>query len=302
MSVRTPVAMFVFNRPDFTDRVFERVRAARPSRLLVVADGPRADRPGEAEACARAREVVSRVDWRCEVETDLSAVNLGCGRRLSSGLDWVFGRVEEAIILEDDCIPGPDFFRFCDEVLERHRGDERVMAVTGCNFQFGRRRGDASYYFSRFVHVWGWATWRRAWRHYDVAMKDWPDHRDGRWLRDTFGGWAEAVSWRHELERTYRAQIDTWDYQWQFAILRRGGVVATPNVNLVTNVGNAPGGTHGGQHGPYFNQPTAALDHPLVHPAEVRRDAEADEFVQRSFTFSARGLLSVMARRLLGGP
>ena len=143
--------------------MLDAVRPARPARLLVVADGPRADRPGEAEACARTRAVLDRVDWPCEVETEFSPVNLGCRRRISSGIDWVFRRVEEAVILEDDCVPGDGFFRYCDAMLERHRGDERVMAVTGCNFQFGRRRGDASYYYSHFIHVWGWATWRRAW-------------------------------------------------------------------------------------------------------------------------------------------
>ena len=299
MTVRTPVVMLVFNRPDLTARLFEEVRAARPSRLLVVADGPRADRPGEADACARVRAIVDRVDWPCQVEREFSETNLGCKRRISSGISWAFQRAEEAIFLEDDCIPGQGFFAFCDDVLERHRHDERVMAVTGCNFQFGRRRGPGSYYFSHFMHVWGWASWRRAWRHYDVRMAGWPALRSGPWLREVVGSRAAAVGWRWAFDRVYQGQLDTWDYQWLFAILRQGGLVATPNVNLVSNVGAGPGATHAGQGGPHVGQPTASIERPLEHPADVRRDVDADDFVQASFTPSPRGLLSIAVRRLL---
>ncbi|MGC1799486.1 MAG: hypothetical protein WA701_03795, partial [Solirubrobacterales bacterium] len=186
---RTPVAMLIFNRPETTARVFERVREARPPKLLVVADGPRADRPGEAGRCREARAVVEAVDWPCELMTDYSEVNLGCGKRISSGLDWVFDSVEEAIVLEDDCLPHPSFFRFCEELLKRYRAEERVVHVSGDNFQSAGRAGGAvgrllrlagrswspSYYFSRYAHVWGWASWRRAWSDYDFEMTAWRD-------------------------------------------------------------------------------------------------------------------------------
>jgi hypothetical protein len=300
MTVRTPVAMMVFNRPELTARLFEVVRAARPSRLLVVADGPRLHRPGEAEACARVRSVLDRVDWPCEVEREFAAANLGCRQRISSGLDWVFRQAEEAIILEDDCIPDPAFFRFCDELLERYRDDERVMAVTGCNYQFGRRRGMGSYYFSHHMHVWGWASWRRAWRHYDVRMDEWPALRRGRWLRDALGSRAAAALLRYRLDLTRAGRIDTWDYQWSFAVLRRGGLVATPNVNLVRNVGAGEGATHPEEESPLHSPPVGSLDTPLIHPAEVRRDVEADAFVQRFFMPSVRMRLSIAVRRILG--
>ena len=138
--MKTPVAFLIFNRPETTARVLEEIARARPPKLLVVADGPRADRPGEADLCRAARAVLSRVDWPCEVLTNFSETNLGCRRRVSSGLDWVFEEVEEAIVLEDDCLPHPSFFPFCEELLERYRADERVMAVSGDNFQQGRRR------------------------------------------------------------------------------------------------------------------------------------------------------------------
>src|SRR5687767_13684909 len=165
---RTPVALLVFNRPQATARVFEAVARARPPRLLVVADGPRADRPDDGELCHQTRAIIERVDWPCEVMKDYSDTNLGCRKRVSSGLDWVFSNVADAIILEDDCLPEPSFFPFCEELLERYRDDERVAMIRAGNFLEGRRVASTSYYFSRWFHIWGWATWARAWKHNDV--------------------------------------------------------------------------------------------------------------------------------------
>src|SRR5512139_3287315 len=171
--LKTPVAFIIFNRPDTAERVFAEIAKARPPKLLVVADGPRANRSGEAEKCAATRAIIDRVDWDCEVLTNFSDTNLGCKNRVSSGIDWVFEQVPEAIILEDDCLPHPTFFRFCEELLERYRDDERIGMISGDNFQLGQKRTDASYYFSRYNHIWGWASWRRAWRHYDREASAW---------------------------------------------------------------------------------------------------------------------------------
>jgi hypothetical protein len=178
----TPVAFIIFNRPDTTARVFEAIRRAEPPQLLIVADGPRVDRPSDVERCAAARAVIERVDWDCEVLTNYAEANMGLADRVSSGLDWVFSLCDRAIVLEDDCLPDPSFFRFCDELLDRYRDDERVMAISGDNFQLGRRRTRYSYYLSRYNHCWGWATWRRGWQHYDHRMQLWPLVRDGGWL------------------------------------------------------------------------------------------------------------------------
>ena len=151
----TPVAFIIFNRPDTTKRVFAEIAKARPPKLLVIADGPRADHPADVEKCAAVRAIIDGVDWDCEVLKNYSDVNLGCKRRVSSGLDWVFDTVEEAIILEDDCLPHPTFFRFCEEMLEKYRDDKRIAMISGDNLQFGRKRTGYSYYFSRYPHIWG---------------------------------------------------------------------------------------------------------------------------------------------------
>ena len=272
-----PVALIVFNRPSLTAQVFERVRAARPRRLLVVADGPRPTRPEDARLCEATRKIATAPDWPCELLTNLSDVNLGCRRRLSSGLDWVFENCPEAIILEDDCVPCPSFFAFCTAMLEHFRDDARIMHVSGDNFQGGIRRGRGSYYFSRYSLSWGWASWRRAWRHYDVDLASWPLALWEHWLDSILDDPAEIDYWTDIFSRLFRGEIDTWDYQWLFACWCQSGLSVLPNENLVTNIGAGPDATH--FHGAHstLGIPTRELTG-LVHPPIVIRDREADRF------------------------
>lgn len=296
--VRTPVAMLVFNRPDLTARVLAAVRAARPARLLVVADGPRPGRDGDPERCANVRELFDRIDWDCRVERNFADANMGCRARVSSGLDWVFERAGEAIVLEDDCLPDPSFFGYCDALLDRYRDEPRVMAVTGDNFQRGRRRGEGSYYFSRLMHVWGWASWRRAWVQYDVGAAAWPGLRDSGWLESLLEDRSAVRAWRETFDRTHSGAVDTWDFQWMFAIWKANGLVATPNVNLVTNLGAGAEATHTRDAGAMLGLPTQPMETPLVHPARLEADRAADRFVQRSqFTPSLRARVGSFLRR-----
>ncbi|MCA1632211.1 MAG: glycosyltransferase family 2 protein [Acidobacteria bacterium] len=272
--MRTPVAFIIFNRPEVTARVFAEIARARPEKLLVVADGARDGRPGEREACEQTRAVVERVDWDCEVLENFSDVNLGCRRRVASGITWVFEQVEEAIILEDDCVPHPSFFPFCEEILERFREDERVMMVSGDNFQFGHRRTPYSYYFSRMAHIWGWASWRRAWRHYDVGMKLWDDLRDTPWLLDLFGDAEVAALWRTIFDKT-RAGFNTWDYQWAFACWTQHALAVLPERNLISNIGFGAMATHTKAVSREANIPVEAMEFPLRHPPYMVHNREA---------------------------
>ena len=281
----TPVAFIIFNRPDMTARVFEAIRQAEPPQLLVIADGPRPDQPGDVEKCAAARSVVDQVDWPCEVLTNYSEVNLGCKRRVSSGLDWVFETVEEAIILEDDCLPHPSFFRFCEELLERYRDDERVAMISGDNFQFGRSCTAYSYYFSRYTHIWGWASWRRAWNNYDVDMELWPQIRDGNWLNDLLHDGKLVRYWTNIFERVYRGEIDTWDYQWAFVCLMHRGFTILPSVNLVSNIGFAMDATHTDSRSRLSALEICEMKFPLKHPPFLICDSQADKYTFDEFLY-----------------
>jgi len=272
-----PVALIIFNRPHLTSQVFERVRAARPRRLLVVADGPRPTRPEDVQLCEATRKIVTSPDWTCELLTNFADENLGCRRRLSSGLDWVFDQCPEAIILEDDCLPCSSFFSFCSSMLSRYCDDARIMHVSGQNFQDGVHRGTGSYYFSRYSLSWGWASWRRAWRYYDVKVSLWPTALKERWLESILDDPLEIDYWTEIYDRLYRGEIDTWDYQWLFACWCQNGLSILPNENLVSNIGMGPDAIH-------FNEPNSNLGIPTrelgdcVHPKAVIRDKEADRF------------------------
>ncbi len=239
-----PVAFIVFNRPHTTKRVFEVIRSAKPPILLVIADGPRNNRQGEIDKCQAVRDIIDTVDWPCRVLKNFSDINLGCRRRVSSGITWVFDHVEDAIILEDDCLPDPSFFYFCQEMLERYKNDPRIMHICGCNFQDGYIHGDGSYYFSKFSHIWGWASWRRAWRHYDVAMTSFPSFKEQGQIQNIFPNKNTHKDWLSKLQAVYSGEIDTWDLQWMYTVWIQNGLSIIPNVNMISNIGFGPDATH----------------------------------------------------------
>ncbi len=279
--LKTPVALIIFNRPDTTEKVFEKIRQAKPPLLLVVADGPREEKPGEAEKCAATRAILDRVDWNCEVLKNYSEINLGCGRRPATGLDWVFDTVEEAIVLEDDCIPHPTFFRYCEELLDYYRNDERVMAICGSNIQFGRNRTEYSYYFSHYSLCWGWASWRRAWKYFDFDLKVWPEVRDKNLLIDILGDAHAAKVWHQTLQMTYDKLLECWDFQWTFANFIQSGLSVIPNVNLISNIGYTQEATHTKEEESPYNQiPVEAMNFPLKHPPFIVRNVQADRFTE----------------------
>jgi len=282
--VQTPVAILAFNRPETTERVFTEIAKVKPKKLLIVADGPRPNRHGESQRCAAVRSIIEQVDWDCEVLKNYSDVNLGCKRRVSSGLDWVFGAVDRAIVLEDDVLPHPTFFRFCDELLDRYADDERVGAICGCNFQNGLARSRHSYYFSRYAHVWGWASWSRVWRHYDVGLKLWPLIREEGYLKSLLPD-AEMLKYYTDiLQDVYEDRIDTWDYQFAFACWINSALAILPQVNLVSNLGFGRGATH--TTNPFSKvagKPTECMTFPLVHPEFVMRHEAADLYTDEEF-------------------
>ena len=299
--LNTPVAFLIFNRPDTTERVFNEIARAKPPKLLVVADGPRAARAGEAEQCARTRAIIDRVDWDCEILTNYADTNLGCKARVASGIDWIFSQVEECIILEDDCLPDPTFFRFCEEMLVRYRDNPRVGMVSGGNLQFGRKRGRASYYFSRYTHIWGWASWRRAWRLYDRDIALWPAFRDEGWAHAFFRTQGERDYWSNSFQAVYDGKLDTWDCSWTFTAFVHGLLQVAPNVNLISNIGFGPQATHTHVVGIHANMPTEPMQFPLSHPTFVLQDPDADRYIaddQLAPSFARRQLRRV--RRILG--
>lgn len=277
--LNVPVALFLFNRPDTTREVFEQIRAVQPRTLLLIADGPRRTHPDDVAGCAAARAVVEQgIDWACDVRRNFADENLGCGRRVASGLDWVFATVEAAIILEDDCRPEPIFFDFCAELLARYAGESRIGSISGSNFQRCDVTGGAGYYFSRHPHSWGWATWRRSWQHYDYAMRGWPELDSQGWLRRILERAREESYWKTVFDRTWRGEIDTWDYQWTFASWRHDLLTILPAANLVENIGFGRAATHTAERPANARRTQRRQVWPLCHPAMITRNAAADRY------------------------
>jgi len=279
----TPVTFIIFNRPDTTERVFAEIAKTKPPKLLVVGDGARLNCVGEQEKVLATREIIKRVDWDCEVITNYSDVNLGCKQRVSSGLDWVFSQVEETIILEDDCMPDPTFFRFCQELLEYYRDDLRVGMISGDNFQISNSQEDFSYYFSKYTHIWGWATWSNRWlKNYDVNIERWPIIRDQKYLSHIMDDKEEALYWHNIFESVFNGEIDTWDYQWVLTNISEGRLNIMPNVNLISNIGFGENATHTKHHNIYANMEVGEIEFPLKHPLFMLRNKIADMHTKKS--------------------
>jgi hypothetical protein len=277
MSVESPVLFIVFNRPDTTARVFSRIRDARPAKLFIAADGPRDTREGEAQLCAEVRQIATAVDWPCEVKTLFREKNLGCKYAVSSAITWFFEHVEEGIILEDDCEPAPDFFRFCDTLLAHYRHDTRIRHIGGSNLQHGRRRGDASYYFSRLSHVWGWATWRRAWKDYDVELSAFSDEQIDAFVQNRFEP-VTAHCWLEMIHGARKGTLNTWDVQWVFTNWIHDALNIIPNVNLISNIGFDARATHTIEHCSNNAALSTGTLGPIIHPIVFAPTAEADAY------------------------
>jgi GT2 family glycosyltransferase len=308
VTLQTPVALIIFNRPESAARVFAEIAKVKPRRLFVFADGPRPSRVRDAELCAAARQVVERVDWDCEVTRDFAPVNLGPHRRIVSGLNAAFQQVEDLIVLEDDCVPHPTFFRFCEELLEQYRHDERVMHIAGTHLQAQNRRSTPySYTFSRWNLVWGWATWRRAWQHFDLEVRRWPEVRETSFLTDFLKDARAVKEYRGFFDDLYNrpGRNDGWDYAWSFACWSQSGFTLLPSTTLVENIGFGPDSTHfpGRPDDPRGRLTAEAMLFPLVDPPCVVQDREADDFIIQHCVIqpqpSVLGRLYMFVHRLL---
>lgn len=269
--------LIAWRRPHTTKQVLDAIRLVAPTRMFIACDGANPDRAGEAEQVAATRELIAQeIDWPCSVATLYAQRNVGCRQGVSQAISWFFEQVEEGIILEDDCVPHPDFFSYCAELLERYREDKRIFSVCGSNFQLGNQRGEASYYFSIHGDSWGWATWRRAWAFYADAQTHWATFRDTERLSDVFIEPQERLYWRTILDDLcLYGRPSTWDYQWWLASWMNHGLHAWPNSSLISNVGWDDEGTHTFGSSVFSNLPVEELG-PIRHPLFVLPDRQAD--------------------------
>jgi hypothetical protein len=277
--METPVALIIFNRPHTTRKVIDRIHKARPSQLFVIADGPRHNRPDDIQLCTSTRDTIDQVDWQCEVYKHYADENLGPGKRIYTGLNWVFQQVDKCLILEDDVLPHKDFFPFCDELLLRYANDKRIMLISGFGPSVKNISQPYSYFFSRSFIPLGWATWKRAWDNFDIEMKIWNELRETDWLVEILGDrlWAKIVHDR--FEQRYNAHDKAVDVEWAFYCLSQSGYAIRPYGNLLEYISSIGDATHQDfakaieQH---IKIPTSSMSFPIKHPPHMVRDKDSD--------------------------
>jgi hypothetical protein len=281
----TPVAIFTFNRPQLTERLLGILAKIKPGRILVVSDGPRSHVASDVEKCAAVRKLFENLDWECRIDRNYADSNMGSFPRNSSGLNWVFEQVEEAVILEDDCVPDLSFFPYCEELLDKYRNNSRIGLISGNNFLKNPDiQQKQSYFFSGYATTWGWASWRRTWQKVDLNMPYWPQFRDSGELQQAVLSPVEANYWRGIYDAILERKMkNAWDYQLILTCLKYKLLIIVPSSNLVSNVGFGPGGTHCmDDTSPLHNVPTGELDFPLVHPEDAQKSDLVDYEIFRA--------------------
>jgi hypothetical protein len=278
MTLATSVVYTIFNRPQITKKSFEIIRQQKPSKLFIIADGPRPTYIQDKELCIETRKIVENIDWQCEVYRNYAESNLGLKKRTISGLDWAFTQTDRIIFMEDDNLAHPDFFKFCENLLIRYSKDKRISGISGCNFQHGILRGNASYYFSKYPHNWGWATWKRTWENYDGNIKFWPSWRESEDFNKKFPNNTERRFWKKIFDQSYYGKIDSWGYPLFACMMKQGLLTVTPNFNLISNIGFGKASTHTKDSKNSLSNLKLNSINNFIHPKKIEADLDADNY------------------------
>lgn len=279
-----PISFHIFNRPETTQLVFNEIKKIRPKHLFITADGPRDNKPSDKEACEKVRLIIEDIDWECELHTNFSDNNKGSFKSTSEGIQWVFEHVERAIILEDDCVPSGSFFKFCHELLDYYQNDTRVSIISGNNFQKGNNELKDSYYFSRYTHIWGWATWKRTWDKVDFSMKYWPEYKKMNGLKSIFSKQKEIHYWEEMYQDMYeKKRKPHWDFLLTLSSFMNNTVSIMPNENLVSNIGFGPDASNCKTQSEIHFLEAREMTFPLKHPEFMSRFVANDDFTELKF-------------------
>ncbi|MDQ2179823.1 hypothetical protein [Marinifilum sp. D714] len=277
--LNTPILFLIFNRIDTTKKVFESIKAVKPSKLYIASDGHRSDKQGESVIVKNIRDyVLSNIDWSCEVKTLFREVNLGCASAVGGAIDWFFENEEKGIILEDDCLPSKSFYHFCSENLDKYKNDSRITAITGDNFYKNELTKD-SYFFSRFIFIWGWATWRESWSAHRKIMSRFSEIIETPITTLSIN---HKIANKRIIQNALDAEagvVNTWDYQWILSNYFNHGLIVTPRVNLVQNIGFDGDATHTTNSRSELSVQTSEMELLLKHPMVMIPNNEYDNYL-----------------------
>lgn len=297
---QTPISLHVFNRPEATKKLFDVIRVIKPQILFITADGPRDSNPDDIKNCKKVRAIFNAIDWNCELQKNFSEVNKGAFRSTSEGITWVFTHVDRAIILEDDCIPGNSFFTYCHELLNYYEDDKRIALISGNNFQLNKNQTEDSYYFSRYTHIWGWATWKRTWEQVDFSMKDWPEYKKTNGLKSLFSNKKAINYWSDIFQDMYDKKSEPhWDFLLSLSSYMNNTLTIIPNKNLVSNIGFGPSANITTKKNKFHSLKPEVISFPLQHPKFVSRFINADNFTEETRFSGNSSFLKNKARKYM---
>lgn len=274
---KTPILFVIYDRSDTARQVFNVIKQVKPENLFISSDGPANRYKEESENVLNLRkEILEGINWKCNVRTRFGGHNTGPRNWISSSITWFFENAEEGIVLEHDCLPGTSFFYYCENLLQRYKSNPRIMHISGSSFVFGKKEFRKSYFFSKYCNIWGWASWKRAWEKYDIAMTGWEQFRNENKLDNILETNIERDYWRHIFDRAKKGLFNTWDYQWFYNVWNNNGISICPAANLVSNIGFGKGAVNTN----YSNTVVSNLERheikKIKHPYRIKIDEEAD--------------------------
>ncbi len=280
--METPILFIIFNRQETSLKVFESIKTIKPKSLYIASDGPRNNILNEKEIVLSLRDkIIKKINWECNVSTRFLNTNIGMKKAVPGAIKWLFEKEEKGIILEDDCLPDPSFFIFCEEMLEKYKDNEKIMHISG-NFFQNKPIGSADYYFSKIPHIWGWATWKRAWEKYDITMTNYSEFLKSKKIENYFKNERCSTAWKHLFDQVYYEKSQTWDFQWTYILFKNDGLAITPNKNLVTNIGFGEMAENcKDEKNKFANLKTEDLLFPLKHSEKIIPDINADIFTTK---------------------
>lgn len=282
-----PIVLFVFKRFDKIIPIVERLAEVKPKKVYIIADGPRDD--SDIEAVRKCREQIEeQIDWPCTIVKNYSEGNRGVYANIGKGAAWVFEREEEAIFLEDDNLPEITFFRFCHEMLERYKDDERILWICGTNY-LENYQSKYSYVFSRHMLPCGWASWKKKFlKYYDGELDSLNNVKKRLEIRKNYESKKfyryDRQRWMAEFDRIKKGQRPiSWDYQMSFSIRLNGLYGVVPTMNVIENIGVDENSIHGGKSMDnimtkrFCGMKAIPINFPLIHPDVVKLDKDFEK-------------------------
>ena len=296
--MNTPIVLIIFKRSQSVKKIIDILRIFKPTNIYVIADGPR--EINEKSDCKKAREEIDKIDWNCSISKNYSLKNLGLKKRFKSGLDWVFENESKAVILEDDCIPDPSFFKYCDELLTKYKNNKKILTISGNNFNFTEESElKNSYFFSKYPLIWGWATWKRTWDLYDEDISDWNINKT-KWLDKIYKSKTIKKYWKLIFNKLSKEEINTWDYQLTYLSLKENGLNIIPSINLVKNIGVDSKSTNINKKSRNTNLRANKIKFPLNHPKKISTQENIESKIEERCYLNSRIKVSLFIKSILG--